>query len=199
LGTDVRKQMQRYMVNNVMAIVSSVWTPWKNNKDFDRLSASLSKSFSCVTTNSICYFRLCTCIMKQYHKKHISHYHKNYGLKYKQPPTSRCISHGIIEGLKPSSFKLILISIKMQFASKKHTMHARLFPKILHGMETRSLFFYKLGGETNDEFFVGHSGNKLYLFPTHYLMHELILPYQTATHCILQLQLRWIIIVICYE
>jgi hypothetical protein len=24
LGTDVRKQMQRYMVNNVMAIVSSV-------------------------------------------------------------------------------------------------------------------------------------------------------------------------------
>jgi hypothetical protein len=42
--------------------------------------------------------------MKQYHKKHISHYHINYGLKYKQPPTSICISHGIIEGLKPSSF-----------------------------------------------------------------------------------------------
>jgi len=47
--------------------------------------------------------------MKQYHKKHISHYHINYSLKYKQPPTSRCISHGIIEGLKPSLFKLILI------------------------------------------------------------------------------------------
>jgi hypothetical protein len=78
--------------------------------------------------------------MKQYHKKHISHYHINYGLKYKQPPTSRCISHGIIEGVKPSSFKLILISTKMQFASKKHTMHARLFPKILHGMETSHRF-----------------------------------------------------------
>jgi hypothetical protein len=131
--------MQRYMVNNVMAIVSSVWTPWKNNKDFDCFSASLSKSFSCVTTSSICYSRLCIC-MKQYHKKHISHYHINYGLKYKQPPTSRCISHGIIEGLKPSSFKLILISTKIQFASKKHTMHARLFPKILHGMETSHCF-----------------------------------------------------------
>jgi len=35
--TDVKKQMQKYMVNNVMATVSSVWTPWKNNKDFDRL------------------------------------------------------------------------------------------------------------------------------------------------------------------
>ncbi len=79
--------------------------------------------------------------MKQYHKKYISQYHINYGLKYKQPPTSRCISHGIIEGLKPNSFKLIFISTRMQFASRKHTMHAKLFPKILHGMETSHLFF----------------------------------------------------------
>ncbi len=61
LGTDVRKQMHRYMINNMMAIVSSVWTPWKNNKDFDHFSASLSKSFSCVTINSLYCFRLCTC------------------------------------------------------------------------------------------------------------------------------------------
>jgi hypothetical protein len=125
--------------------------------------------------------------MMQYLKKYTSHYHINYGLKYKQPPTSRCISHGIIEGFKPSSFKLIFISTRMQFASRKHTMHARLFSKILHGMETSHCFFYKLGGETNDEFLVGHSGNKLYLFLTHCLMHELTLPYQTAAHCILQL------------
>ncbi len=78
--------------------------------------------------------------MKHYHKKYISHYHINYGLKYKQPPTWRCISHGIIEGLKPSLFKLILISIRMKVTSRKHTMHARLFPKILHGMETFHCF-----------------------------------------------------------
>jgi hypothetical protein len=84
--------------------------------------------------------------MNQYHEKYTFHYHINYGLKYKQPPTSRCISHGIIEGLKPSPFKLILISTKMQFAFRKHTMHARLFPKSLHGMETSHCFYAKWVG-----------------------------------------------------
>jgi hypothetical protein len=51
--------------------------------------------------------------------------------------------HMIIEGFKLSPFKLILISTKMQFAFRKHTMHARLFPKILHGMETSHCFYAK--------------------------------------------------------